>query len=169
MSGLHRAFVGLGSNLGDSAGNVERAIKALAELGNVARRSSLYRTQPWGKTDQPAFVNAAVLLETSLEPRQLLAALKAIEVRLGRVPGERWGPRAIDLDLLAYDDLTIDEPDLRVPHAHLHERAFVLVPLAEIAPSQYAPARDALPKEDLAGVVTLSPSKGETQPSPLSP
>lgn len=148
---MHRAYVGLGSNLGDAFENVERAFEALNEAGTVARRSSLYRTKPWGKIDQPDFVNAVALLETQLAPHDLLRALKAIEKRLGRIESERWGPRAIDLDLLAYDDAIIDSQGLRVPHPQLRERAFVLVPLAEIDDA-YRESRDALPPEELAGV-----------------
>jgi len=140
----HRAYIGIGSNLGDAEKNVRDAVAALGELGAVERTSSLYRTRAWGKTDQPDFVNAVALLETGLNPRSLLIALKAIEAELGRVPSERWGPRAIDLDILTFDDLDIEEDDLTVPHARLRERAFVLVPLAEIDPS-FAPLRDALP------------------------
>ena len=150
----HRAYVGAGANLGDAAANVERALAALGELGVVTRSSSLYRTRPWGKTDQPDFVNAAAILETGMEPRALLAALKDLERRLGRVETERWGPRLIDLDLLAYDEVELDEPGLRLPHPRLRERAFVLVPLAEIEPA-YASARDALPAEELQGVEPL--------------
>jgi len=150
----HRAFVGVGANLGDCIATVERALTELDSLGRVARRSSLYRTQPWGNLEQPPFVNAAALLETAMAPAALLSALKAIEEKLGRVPGERWGPRAIDLDLLAYDDLEFDTPELRLPHPHLHERAFVLVPLAEIEP-RYAPLRDALQPSELSGVVPV--------------
>jgi 2-amino-4-hydroxy-6-hydroxymethyldihydropteridine diphosphokinase len=153
----HRAYVGLGSNQGDAVENLARGFQALARLGNVARRSSLYRTQPWGKTDQPEFVNAVALLETALSPRELLAGLKSAEARLGRVPGERWGPRIIDLDLLTYDEREIDEAGLRVPHPHLRERAFVLVPLAEID-ATYESVRDALDEREILGVrlVTVS-------------
>jgi 2-amino-4-hydroxy-6-hydroxymethyldihydropteridine diphosphokinase len=151
---MSRAYVALGSNCGDSVANVRRGFDALREMGTVLRRSSLYRTPPWGKTDQPDFVNAAALLETSLAPRALLGALKDAERRLGRTPGERWGPRVIDLDLLTYDEVTIDEPDLHVPHAELARRGFVLVPLAEID-SAYAPLRDALGESELAGIVRL--------------
>jgi 2-amino-4-hydroxy-6-hydroxymethyldihydropteridine diphosphokinase len=151
----HRAFVGLGSNLGNAADAVERACEALGELGTVARRSSLYRTKPWGKLDQPEFVNAAALLETELTPVALLRALKAIEKAFGRVEGERWGPRAIDLDLLAYDDLEINEDGLQVPHPQLRERAFVLVPLAEIEP-KYTEQRNNLPQTELEGVRILT-------------
>ena len=124
------ARIGIGSNLGDREGNVERACVALGAAGTLLRRSRLYLTQPWGESNQPEFVNAAALLETSLEPRALLAALKKIEGELGRVPAKRWGPRAIDLDILAYDDVEMDEPDLVLPHPRLLERAFALVPLA---------------------------------------
>jgi len=141
---IHRAYIGIGANLGDAEKNVRDAIAALGELGAVERMSSLYRTKPWGKTDQPDFVNAVALIETGLNPRSLLIALKAIELDLGRVPSEHWGPRAIDLDILTFDDLRVEEEGLTIPHASMNERAFVLVPLAEIDPS-FAPLRDALP------------------------
>ncbi len=151
---IHRAYIGVGANAGEAETAVERGIAALSGVGVVVRRSSLYRTRPWGGVEQPDFVNAVALLETSLEPRALLAALKELEARLGRVPGERWGPRAIDLDVLAYDDVRVDEPDLSIPHPHLRERAFVLVPLAEID-EDFVAARDALPNEELGGVRRL--------------
>jgi 2-amino-4-hydroxy-6-hydroxymethyldihydropteridine diphosphokinase len=147
----HRAYIGLGSNDGDPIANVEGGFGELTRVGRMVRRSSLYRARPWGKTDQPDFVNAAALLETALAPRPLLEALKAAEIRLGRTPGERWGPRVIDLDILTYDDLEIDEPGLHVPHRGLYERAFVLVPLAELDP-HYEPLRDALAQHELANV-----------------
>ena len=150
----HRAYVGVGANLGDPAANGGRALDLLGELGTVAARSSLYRTKPWGKEDQPWFVNAVALLETALEPPALLERLRALERRLGRVPGERWGPRIIDLDLLAYDDMESGDETLRLPHPHLSERAFVLVPLAEID-ERYAVLRDRLEARELAGVVRL--------------
>jgi len=139
----HRAYIAIGGNLGDAAATVVRAVVSLDELGKVTKASSLYETKAWGKTDQPDFVNAVALLETDLDPRALLAALKAMETRLGRVPGERWGPRAIDLDILTYDDELVENADLTIPHARMAERAFVLVPLAEID-ERYAPLRDAL-------------------------
>jgi 2-amino-4-hydroxy-6-hydroxymethyldihydropteridine diphosphokinase len=140
------ARIGLGSNVGDSRAAIDAACTALARLGSVVARSSLYRTKAWGVTEQPDFLNAAVLLETSLAPRALLGALKAIEAELGRVATYRWGPRAIDLDILAYDDLTLREPDLVIPHERLGERAFALAPLAEIDPS-FAAAYAALGSE----------------------
>ncbi len=147
----HSAYVGVGSNDGDRAANVERAVAALGRAGTIGARSSPYRTAPWGVTDQPWFLNAVVLLRTELNPRALLATLQEIERELGRVRARRWGPRTIDLDLLLYDDDDIDEPDLRVPHPRLRERAFVLVPLAEID-DRFAPLRDALTAAELAGV-----------------
>ena len=144
------AAIGLGSNLGSPAANVRAALRELRTLGRVTRESHLYRTQPWGIEDQPAFCNAAALLETKLEPLELLAALKRIETALGRVPSARWGPRAIDLDILFYDELTLDHADLQIPHPRLKERAFALVPLAEVDP-RYAGA--------LAG---LGPAERET-------
>lgn len=129
------AAIGLGSNLGDPRANVERAIVALGGLGTLTARSSLYGSAPWGVADQPAFVNAAVLLETALSPAALLAELKRLEAELGRTPTYRWGPRVLDLDILTYGDLRIAEPDLVVPHPRLAERAFALAPLAEIDPA----------------------------------
>ena len=148
------AAIGIGSNAGDAAANVRGAFERLAELGDLVARSRLYRTEPWGVTDQPPFVNAAALVNTTLAPRELLAALRRIEAEQGRVATFRWGPRVLDLDILAYRGVQLDEPDLTIPHARLHERAFALVPLAEIDPA-YAPLRDALPPGERGGVVEL--------------
>ncbi|HEX3369281.1 MAG TPA: 2-amino-4-hydroxy-6-hydroxymethyldihydropteridine diphosphokinase [Candidatus Cybelea sp.] len=150
----HLAYVGLGSNLGDRAANLERAREALRESGTIVRSSALYRTKPWGRRDQPEFFNAVVLLETRFGPHELLDALRAIERRLGRAPAPRWGPRAIDLDLLLFDELIVSEANLRLPHERLAERAFVLVPLAELD-DRFAAMRDALDSSELAGVVRL--------------
>jgi 2-amino-4-hydroxy-6-hydroxymethyldihydropteridine diphosphokinase len=128
-----RAFVGLGSNVGDRLENLRRAVAELRSDVEVVRTSSAYDTDPVGPP-QPNFLNAVVEVRTSLGARELLAVLKSIEQRIGRVGGERWGPREIDLDLLLYGSDEIDEPDLQVPHPEIWERAFVLVPLAEIAP-----------------------------------
>jgi 2-amino-4-hydroxy-6-hydroxymethyldihydropteridine diphosphokinase len=146
-----RAHLGLGANLGDPIETLRAARARLGDHGTVVAVSSLYRTPAWGVTEQPPFVNAALTLETALEPRPLLHALKALEAELGRVASFRWGPRAIDLDILTYGERRIDEPDLTVPHARLAERAFVLVPLAEIDPA-FAALRDALPAADLAAI-----------------
>ncbi len=152
---MTRAYIGVGSNLDDPAHQVRSAIEALRALGEVPAVSSLYRTAPWGKTDQPEFVNAVVALNTKLRPRQLLHALKWLESELGRAENsERWGPRRIDFDILVFGDEEIDDGDLVIPHPRLHERAFALVPLAEIAP-QYASMRDALDARDLGGVSVM--------------
>ena len=148
------AAIGVGANLGDARATVRGAIAALSRLGRVVRASSLYRTKPWGVIDQPDFVNAVVLLETTLEPHDLLDALKALERTFGRTPSFRWGPRAADLDILTYDDRRIREPDLEIPHPRLFERGFVLVPLAEID-SAYAPAVEELSAEERCGVERL--------------
>jgi 2-amino-4-hydroxy-6-hydroxymethyldihydropteridine diphosphokinase len=137
------AAVGLGANLGDAPATLRAAIAALARLpdSEFLRASRLYRTPAWGRTEQPDFVNAVALLETRLPARALLDLLLATERAFGRVrpDGERWGSRTLDLDLLLYGDAVIDEPGLRVPHPHLHERAFALLPLAEIAPDALIP------------------------------
>lgn len=148
------AYIGIGSNLGDRAGNAERALREIAALGNVTRISSFYHTEPWGNPNQPWYLNAVAAIQTTLPPRQLLEGLRAIETTMGRVRGERWGPRTIDLDLLLYGELEIEESDLHVPHRHLRERAFVLVPLAEVD-GRFAPLRDALAESELKGVVRV--------------
>ncbi len=145
------ARIGLGSNQGESAGLIARAVERLREFGEVTAVSSLYRSKAWGVTSQPDFINAAALLQTRLGPRELLAALVRLEAELGRVRTYRWGPRVIDLDILAYDDLRLNEPDLVIPHPRLAERAFALVPLAEIDPA-FIPARDRLGVGALAEV-----------------
>ena len=150
------AAIGIGSNAGDARAHVCDAFDRLADLGTVVARSPLYRTEPWGVAGQPAFVNAAASLDTALAPRALLAELKRIEADAGRVATYRWGPRVLDLDILTYGDVRVDEPDLVIPHARLRERAFALVPLAEIDP-RYAELRDALPPGERAGVVELPP------------
>jgi len=136
------AYVGLGSNLAEPRRQVEAALQRLSELPrtNLSARSKLYATEPWGHRDQPPFVNAVAALDTQLSARELLDALLSIERQAGRERnGERWGPRILDLDILLLGDSQIDEPALHVPHPRLHERAFVLVPLAELAPSLYIP------------------------------
>lgn len=126
------AAIALGSNLNDPAANVQRAVRELDALGTVVKRSALHESKPWGVEDQPDFINAVVLLETALSPRELLNGLKKIEATMGRTPTYKWGPRLIDLDIIYYDDLVVDEPDLKIPHPHFRERDFVLKPLAEV-------------------------------------
>jgi 2-amino-4-hydroxy-6-hydroxymethyldihydropteridine diphosphokinase len=134
------AVIALGSNLDDRAGNVRRAVEELGALGRVTAVSSLYESAPVGPV-QPDYLNAVALLETDLAPDILLRALLGIEAAMGRVRGERWGPRRIDLDLVAVDDLAADSPELTLPHPEAHRRAFVLVPLAEVAPEFVLPGR----------------------------
>ena len=142
---LVRAYVGLGANLGDREATIRRAVALVDELGGVAvvGVSSLRETEPWGPVEQPRYLNGAVALETDLRPRELLDALLDVERRLGRARDdeERWGPRTIDLDLLLYGHLVLDEPGLDVPHPRLHERRFALEPLAELAPDALVPGR----------------------------
>lgn len=135
------AYLGLGSNLDDPLRQVRDALTEVADLpeSRLLRRSSLYQTPPLGPPGQPDYVNAVAAVETALPPLALLDALQAIEARHGRVRGEHWGPRTLDLDLLLYGTQTIASPRLRVPHPQMHRRAFVLVPLAEIAPDLEVP------------------------------
>jgi 2-amino-4-hydroxy-6-hydroxymethyldihydropteridine diphosphokinase len=150
------ARIGIGSNVGDAAANVRDAFERLTELGTLTARSSLYRTRAWGVTDQPDFYNAAALLETVLAPHDLLRELKRIETDMGRVATYRWGPRVIDLDILAYDDVILDDAHLTIPHAHLRERAFALAPLAEID-AAYIPDYEALDPAARAEAVRVTP------------
>ena len=163
MNAPVHACIGLGANLGHPQATLHAAAQALAALPDtrLLAVSRCYRTAAWGRTDQPDFVNAAALLQTRLAPQTLLAALLEIERRAGRErgPDSRWGPRLLDLDLLLYGGRMIDEPGLRVPHPHLHERAFALVPLAEIAAAEPFPGHgsvgEALRAIDPAGVELL--------------
>lgn len=129
-----RAYLGLGSNLGDRLSNLQHAVELLAAQGGVrvVRSSRVYGSDPAGGPSQPEYLNAAIEVETDRSPRGLLEACRAVEDALGRVRTERWGPRTIDVDVLTFDDRTIDEPDFTIPHPRMHERAFVLVPLAEL-------------------------------------
>jgi 2-amino-4-hydroxy-6-hydroxymethyldihydropteridine diphosphokinase len=135
---MEAAFLALGGNLGDVGATFDRAIAMLCdgEAMRLVARSANYRTPPWGVTDQPAFLNAVIAVATPLSPHDLLSRALACERALGRDRDreQRWGPRKIDIDILAYDAVELHEADLTLPHRHLLERAFVLVPLAEIAP-----------------------------------
>jgi 2-amino-4-hydroxy-6-hydroxymethyldihydropteridine diphosphokinase len=138
-----RAYVGLGANVGDRAATLEQALELLAAHVEVVAVSTLRETEPWGYLAQPSFLNGAAAVETDLAPRELLDVLLAIEQELGRVRGEgpRYGPRAVDLDLLLFGDDVVDEPGLTVPHPRLFERAFALEPLAELDPTLVVPAQ----------------------------
>lgn len=130
------AALGLGGNLGDPVAAFATVLRRLEahEAVSLVRPSSVYRTAPWGKLDQPEFLNMAVLVETELSARALLDLCLALEREGGRERRERWGPRTLDIDILTYGGQAIDEPGLQVPHPRIAERAFVLAPLAEIAP-----------------------------------
>jgi 2-amino-4-hydroxy-6-hydroxymethyldihydropteridine diphosphokinase len=138
-----QAYVGLGSNLGDRGATIRKAIDLLAQHPDVevVAASTLRDTEPWGGVEQPTFLNGVVVVETALRPRELLDVLLDVEQRLGRVRQERFGPRTIDLDLLLYGAEVVDEPGLTLPHPRLHERRFVLHPLAELAPEAVVPGR----------------------------
>jgi 2-amino-4-hydroxy-6-hydroxymethyldihydropteridine diphosphokinase len=132
-------YLALGTNLGDRFANLQDAIAALPPAVRVLTLSPVYETPPWGLTDQPAFLNMVLQGETLLAPIELLKRLKLLETELGRLPAVRWGPRRIDMDILFYDKLILDIPGLTIPHPRLHERAFVLVPLADLAPDLVHP------------------------------
>lgn len=160
------AYVGLGSNLDGPESRVRNALNALDAITQtrLVRHSRLYRTVPWGRDEQPDFVNAVAQLSTALSPRELLDALLALEVGQGRLrDGTRWGPRTLDLDLLVHGDDRIAEPGLTLPHPHAAERAFVLLPLAEIAPELVIAGagrvRDLLAGVDARGCVPLEPAR----------
>ena len=150
-----RVYLGLGSNLGDRAANIERALQMLSERVRLTARSSLYETEPVGLRDQPWFLNMVCAGETDLAPKALLDFVKGIERAMGRVETVRFGPRLIDIDILFYDDLVFKTPDLEIPHPRLTERAFVLVPLVEIAPHLIHPLLGLTVQEILEGASGL--------------
>jgi 2-amino-4-hydroxy-6-hydroxymethyldihydropteridine diphosphokinase len=154
------AFLGLGSNVGDRAYWLAAAIHRLEGAGvRIARRSRIYETPAWGKTDQPDFLNQVLEVETRLSPGALLERCQAVERALGRVRAERWGPRTIDVDLLLYDEIAVSRPGLVVPHPELHRRAFVLVPLLELRPHLKLPDGRAL-----APLLDTLPERGAITP-----
>ncbi|MDE2573186.1 MAG: 2-amino-4-hydroxy-6-hydroxymethyldihydropteridine diphosphokinase [bacterium] len=163
--------LGFGANLGDAPGAIHTAIARMAQIGTLVARSDLYRSAPWGEADQPAFYNAAALYESELPVRAVMELGQRVERELGRVESYRWGPRAIDVDILLVEGVTIDEQDLGVPHPRLRERAFALLPLAEIAPALRDP-RDgasvaelvaALSAEQRADARRLKRSRGDLE------
>lgn len=154
------AYLSMGSNLGDRAGYLARAVGLLqAPHTQVVQVSGLYETAPQGKTDQPDFYNIAVKVETTLGPLALLAHTQGVERQLGRERKERWGPRTIDIDILLYGDQAVDLPELTVPHPRMWERAFVLIPLLAIAPgrSDCQQALQALPDQGVRTVTFATP------------
>jgi 2-amino-4-hydroxy-6-hydroxymethyldihydropteridine diphosphokinase len=161
---MAEALLALGGNVGDARATLDRAVALLCD-GTVVRllaRSADYRTPPWGVEDQAPFVNLCIVAATELSPQALLARALSVERALGRDRRreQRWGPRPVDIDILAYDDAVVNEPDLTLPHPRLFERAFVLVPLAEIAPDRRIAGRrvrEALASLDAGGIERLAP------------
>jgi dihydroneopterin aldolase/2-amino-4-hydroxy-6-hydroxymethyldihydropteridine diphosphokinase len=150
-------YISIGSNLGDREKNCSRSIELLEKNGIVVRqRSSLYETIPWGVREQPLFLNMVIEAETELKPQELLEVLKNVEIEVGREKSSRWGPRSIDLDILLYDDITLDEETLTIPHPYLHERDFVLIPLCEIAPDIKHPLLQSTMRELLQTLINKS-------------
>ena len=133
-------YLGIGANLGDKRKNLRQAVELISQLDgvNLLRVSHFYETEPWGVTNQPNFINAAVKIESSLQPLQLLDKLQAIEYKLGRVRTEHWGARTIDIDILSIDGIIMDSERLKLPHQYMYERDFVLVPLSEISGKTYS-------------------------------
>ena len=148
-------YLGLGTNLGDRKQNISKAIEAISLKMSISKQSSLYETTAWGYTDQPDFLNQVIQVETNLSPLRLLNFLKKTEVELGRVENFRYGPRLIDIDILFYDDLIKTTSRLQIPHPRIQERAFVLVPLNEIAPGYVHPVL----KKTIAELLAELPNK----------
>jgi len=163
---MAEALLALGGNIGDAQLTIGRAIALLCAGSKLElhARSSDYLTAPWGVEDQPRFVNACILVTTALSPHALLERVQGAERALGRnrANERRWGPRLIDIDILTYDDLVLNEPDLILPHPHMFERAFVLAPLADIAAERVIAGvrvRDALDRPDTSGIERLPPAR----------
>lgn len=159
---MAHVYLALGTNLGDRLANLAAARRAFAPQVTLLAESPIYETPPWGVVDQPMFLNQVVAARTELPPLELLALLKRLELELGRRPGVRYGPRLIDMDILFYDDLVMRAPDLEIPHPRLAQRAFVLVPLADLAPDLRHPGlgarvRDLLANLDASGVRPYTP------------
>lgn len=151
---MHQVFLLTGSNVGNSLANLQTAARFISdEVGEVIHASSIYKTAPWGNTNQQDFLNQVLWVETDKNPREVLELVLAIELKMGRVREQKWAPRTIDIDILFFDDLLIQEPDLQVPHPLLHLRKFTLQPLLEIAPTLLHP----LLKQTITDLVATCP------------
>jgi len=155
-------YISLGSNMGSKRENLAQAVELISNIPGVKlkNRSSLYETEPWGKTDQDKFLNQVIEIETSLPPRELLKELQDIEINMGRQRKEKWGPRIIDLDILLYGNEVLDDPQLTIPHPRMRERLFVLVPLAEIGADLRFPDNGATVREVLSSVLAREGNRG---------
>lgn len=160
---IHTVYLGLGSNIGERDASLSAALRALAAIGAIERVSSVYDTAPMLYTDQPRFHNLVCQARTSLTPEALLHAVKKIERQLGRTSGPRYGPRVIDIDLLLYDRVILNTPALTIPHPRMAERAFVLAPLAEIAPTLTHPVLG----ETIAELLRRTPQSDVERVGPL--
>jgi 2-amino-4-hydroxy-6-hydroxymethyldihydropteridine diphosphokinase len=154
---MNKAYLLIGGNMGNRQQNLGRAVDLLGTPGTVKRQSGLYETAAWGKTDQPSFLNQAILLETTLTARELLQAVLAIEEKMGRKREEKYGPRIIDIDILFYDSAIISEPGLIIPHPEMQNRRFALQPMQEIAPRLKHP----LLKKTITELLKACPDKLE--------
>jgi 2-amino-4-hydroxy-6-hydroxymethyldihydropteridine diphosphokinase len=157
----HTLYLALGSNIDDRLANLKQAISSLSPQLEVKKKSRIYETPPWGYTDQAMFLNQVLMAKTYLEPEPLLRHLKRLEIALGRKATFRNGPRLIDIDILFYDDLVLETPALTIPHPHLHERGFVLLPMMDIAPDLMHPVKKKRIREmvafcDLGGIREFS-------------
>jgi 2-amino-4-hydroxy-6-hydroxymethyldihydropteridine diphosphokinase len=161
-------YLGLGCNLGDRVETLRSALRALQEFGTLVASSAIYQTTPWGLKNQPDFLNLCCRLDTALSPDALHAETKNIEIQLGRVPNVRWGPRFADIDLLTYDDLVIQNERLTIPHPRIAGRAFVLVPLAEIAPDLVLPGQTETVTALAAAIPDVAQLVRMYAPSPLT-
>ena len=137
----HTVYLSLGTNMDNRPANLKSAISSLPPQLDVKKKSHVYETPPWGYTEQDKFLNQVVMAKTYLEPEPLIKHIKRLEVALGRKATFRYGPRLIDIDILFYDDLVLETPSLTIPHPHLHERGFVLVPMMDIAPDFVHPVK----------------------------
>lgn len=162
----HTVYLSLGTNLGDRVANLRQAIASLSPQMRVKKKSKVYETPPWGYTEQEAFLNQVVMVTTYLEPEQLLKHIKRLEVALGRKASFRYGPRLIDLDILFFDDLILETPALTIPHPHVHERGFVLVPMMDIAPDHVHPVM----QKSICEMIALCSTEGiiPYEPNPKS-
>jgi len=163
MNTKHIVYLSLGTNLGNRAANLKQAVSLLPPQMTVKAKSKIYETPPWGYTDQDDFLNQVVRVSTYLDPKPLLRHIKRLEVAMGRKATFHYGPRLIDIDILFYDDLVMETPPLVIPHPHLHERGFVLLPMMDIAPDLFHPVRKKSIREMIAlcnteGVVPYMPN-----------